>query len=111
MMSGSHTFKVQSRTQISPFGELVTCRVIHTVFRLHDTGHRKEHKSTRLLTKPAIKNKNTQFEIDVNSTSWILVKFAYRAESNGQKLLLDDREYKAMLTVSYGGKWSCQTML
>jgi len=44
MVSGSHTPEVQSRTQISPFGELVTCRVIHTVFRLHDTGHRKEHE-------------------------------------------------------------------
>jgi len=44
-------------------------------------------------------------------TSWILVKFSHRAESNGQKLLLADGEYKPMLTVSYGGKLNYQTML
>ena len=55
-MSGCPTPKVQGRIQISPFGEIATCRDIHTVFRLHDTGHRKEHKTTMKTGKEKRRN-------------------------------------------------------
>ena len=56
----------------------------------------------KTTTKPAKKNRkrSSRWMWRFTSWSWILVKFSHRAESNGQKLLLADGEYKPMLTLS-----------
>ena len=63
-------------------------------------------RSTKITTKPAKKNRkrSSRWMWRFTSWSWILVKFSHRAESNGQKLLLADGEYKSMLTARYGVK-------